>query len=113
MGKIIPYLIIGVVLLIIIGLTIKNWDKIKGLFGKGGIKECDGLAPFECIKKLGAEKTISATAGDRYDYKNYGFYSNNRVGFIGSSPAKKGNYDTKQIIWDDGSKITLKQIFNL
>lgn len=111
-GWAIAFLIIG----IFVYIVIQNWNTILGIFGKGGLQGCKGLSDIECVKKNGAKETTSTNAGDRYDYPNtqvgsYGFYSNGRVVLIGSSPDKKGAYDKKEIIWDDGSRTQMKEIF--
>lgn len=109
-GKVITGLIVLSFLAGVTYLVVKNWDSIKGVFGKSGLKECKDLSPFDCVIKHGAKKTMAATAGDRYDYGDYGFYSNGRAVLIGTSPAKKGDYDKKEIKWDDGNKTSMKDV---
>lgn len=103
----------GIVSVIVIGfawIVIANWDTIKGIFGKGaGLKVCKDLTSFECIKKHGAVLTTATTAGDRYEYGGYGFYSNNRV--VELSSGRKGSYDKIKIKWDDGTETKMTEIF--
>lgn len=94
--------------LIILGIAVI----IYGILNKKTCQESD--SNFECVKKMGATKSISPTAGDRYDFPQganaeYGFYSNNRAARF--SDKKKGSYDKVKITFDDGSTITLQEIF--
>ena len=69
----------------------------------------NNLTPFEYIKQLGATKTTVANAGDRYDYGNYGFYSNNRG--VNLTTGNKGTYDKINLVYDAGGSILIKDIF--
>lgn len=66
-------------------------------------------SPFEYIKILGATITTFAHAGGRYDYKDYGFYANNRA--IELPTGRRGTYDMIKIVWDDGTSTLIKDVF--
>lgn len=93
--------------LVIIVFVVAMFFGIK--YGYAAYNSNVASTPFEYIKFKGATKTTSATAGDRYDFGDYGFYSNNRVAQF--STQKKGTYDKVKIIWDDKTETTLISIF--
>lgn len=64
---------------------------------------------FDFVKRKGATKTKATNVGDRYDYGDYGFYSNNRA--VQFSTKKKGTYTKVSIKWDDGSETKMIDIF--
>jgi len=94
-------LITLIVLVVVLGslLGYKYWYKLK----------LDKMTPFDYVKQKGATKTTTPNAGDRYDYGDYGFYSNNRATQF--STAKKGSYTKVSIKWDDGTETSLSDIF--
>lgn len=67
------------------------------------------MSAFDYIKTKGAVKSTTVGVGDRYDFNDFGFYSNNRA--VQFSTGKKGTYNKVQITFDDGTKILLSDIF--
>lgn len=67
------------------------------------------VTPFQYVQNKGAKPTTTPNSGDRYDFGDYGFYSNNRV--VQFSTKKLGTYTNKVITWDDGSQTLLINIF--
>lgn len=115
-GKVFGVIVLLIVLAGVTLLVVNKWDSISSIWGGKGLKGCKDLSPFDCVKKHGAIKTTSTSAGDRYDYPGtrdgaHGFYSNNRAVLIGSSPALKGSYDKTEITWDNGNKTPMNTIF--
>lgn len=107
MNKIFNWLFFIVIILVLVAIVIKNWSWISGSFGKK-CKESD--TPFECIKKRGATLSKYPNAGERYDFGDYGFYSNNRA--ANTITKLKGSYDKEKITWDAGAgTITLNEVF--
>lgn len=94
------YIIISVVLLVIIFYALK---------GIVSIYKSNKMNPFEYIKSKGAELSKTAGVGNRYDFGDYGFYSNNRA--VQFSTGKKGTYNKVIILFDDGTSVTLDSIF--
>lgn len=67
------------------------------------------MTALEFVISKGATITSVPSAGERYDFKNYGFYSNNRA--VNLSTGKKGTYNKERILFDDGTSILLVDIF--
>lgn len=114
------FIIIFVFFVIIVGLIL-----LKAFSKKSKCEKSD--TPFQCIKKLGdANKKgifIAANAGfpDMFDYPNsnagsYRFYSANRADGASvlikeSNPIIKGNYDQENITWNNGTKVSIEEVF--
>jgi uncharacterized protein YxeA len=92
--------VIIVILLLIVG----------GILGFRAMAK-NKMSPFEWIQKKGAKPSENPHGKklNRYDYGDYGFFSNNRVAEF--STKRMGTYDKDKIRWDDGSEKKLKDIF--
>lgn len=67
------------------------------------------MTALQYVISKGAKKSTTPNVGDRYDFGDFGFYSNNRA--VQFSSGKKGTYNKEYILFDDGTKILLIDIF--
>lgn len=117
--NIIGWIFFVIIILLVVGLVIKNWSWISKSFGGKKCKEDD--TPFECIKKKGGKTGVFTQANpgypDMFDYPNsdkgsYRFYADGKVIILYSSPQIKGTYNKEKVIWADGTQKSIEEIFS-
>ena len=117
--NIIGWIFFIIIILVVIGVVIKNWEWISKSFGGSKCKESD--TPFECVRKKGGKtgEFIAANPGfpDMYDYPNsgkdsYRFYSDGKFIILFSSTQIKGTYNKEKVIFNDGTQKMIADIFS-
>ena len=117
--NIIGWIFFIIIILVVIGVIIKNWSWISGVFGSSKCTESD--TPFQCIRKKGGKTGVFTQANpgfpDMYDYPNsgkdsYRFYSDGKFIILYSSPQIKGTYNKEKIIFNDGTQKLIADIFS-
>ena len=108
--KVITWIFFAIIILVVVGIVIKNWDWIKGIFSGGKNTKCsDADSPYECMKKMGAVYFKTTTGEEGVSFGDYQFYSNNRAFKV--STKAKGSYNKDAITWDGRGTTTIKEVF--
>lgn len=117
-SNVIGWIFFVIIILVVVGILIKNWGWISSSFSSKKCKESD--TPFECVKRQGGKKGIFIEANpgfsDMYDYPDsqsgsYRFYANGKVIILSSSPLISGQYNKERITWNDGNSELIADVF--
>lgn len=116
--KVFNWIFFTIIILVVVGIVIKNWGLISGSFSSKKCKEDD--TPFQCVKKKGGKQGTFTQANpgypDMYDFPDsekgsYRFYSDGKFVILYSSPQIKGTYNKEKIIFNDGTQKLISDIF--